>query len=73
MQSRYDHLPRIDDLCSIWLTIYLANMTTYIPALTLPSAVFANGPVSILLPIVAGTAVGYSTRRMLLPIYIGPR
>ncbi|KAF7547949.1 hypothetical protein G7046_g8845 [Stylonectria norvegica] len=37
-------------------------MTTYIPALTLPSAVFQNPAASILLPIALGTAVGYSTR-----------
>lgn len=38
-------------------------MTTYIPALTIPQAVFLNPAVSILLPISLGTAVGYSTRR----------
>jgi len=37
-------------------------MTTYIPHLTLPSAIFTSAPASILLPIVLGTAVGYSTR-----------
>jgi len=35
-------------------------MTSYIPSLTLPSAVFANPAVSILLPIALGTAVGFS-------------
>ncbi|KAK3310010.1 TspO/MBR family-domain-containing protein [Chaetomium strumarium] len=38
-------------------------MTTYIPSLTLPEAVFNNLPGSILLPVVLGTAVGFSTRR----------
>lgn len=37
-------------------------MTTYIPSLTLPSALFENAAASILLPIAAGTAVGFSTR-----------
>jgi translocator protein len=36
-------------------------MTTYIPHLTLPGFVFANPAVSILLPIAAGTAVGFAT------------
>ncbi|AEO53575.1 hypothetical protein MYCTH_98992 [Thermothelomyces thermophilus ATCC 42464] len=39
-------------------------MTTYIPSLTLPDAVFNNVPASILLPIALGSAVGYATRRM---------
>lgn len=38
-------------------------MTTYIPSLTLPEAIFNNLPGSVLLPIALGTAVGYSTRR----------
>lgn len=38
-------------------------MTTYIPSLTLPSAVFENAALSVLFPIVAGTAVGFSTQR----------
>ncbi|KAL7815355.1 TspO/MBR family domain-containing protein [Trichoderma aethiopicum] len=37
-------------------------MTTYIPAITLPSAMFLNPAVSILLPIGLGTAVGFGTR-----------
>ncbi|GAB7328351.1 hypothetical protein MBLNU13_g00341t1 [Cladosporium sp. NU13] len=37
-------------------------MTTYIPSLTLPSAIFENAAISILFPIVAGTAVGFSTQ-----------
>ncbi|KAK3383252.1 peripheral-type benzodiazepine receptor [Lasiosphaeria ovina] len=37
-------------------------MTTYLPKLTLPDAVFNNLPVSVLLPIALGTLVGYSTR-----------
>ncbi|KAK4039283.1 TspO/MBR family-domain-containing protein [Parachaetomium inaequale] len=40
-------------------------MTTYIPSLTLPEAVFNNLPGSVLLPIALGSAVGYSTRRIL--------
>lgn len=38
-------------------------MTTYIPSLTLPEAVFNSLPASILLPVTLGGAVGYSTRR----------
>ena len=38
-------------------------MTTYIPALTIPHAVFANPATSVLLPIALGTAVGYASRR----------
>ncbi|KAK3943644.1 putative translocator protein [Diplogelasinospora grovesii] len=37
-------------------------MTTYIPQLTLPEAIFNSMPASILLPVALGTAVGYSTR-----------
>ncbi|CAN8099564.1 unnamed protein product [Discula destructiva] len=37
-------------------------MTTYIPALTIPYAVFANPAASILLPIGLGAGIGYSTR-----------
>ncbi|KAK4128720.1 TspO/MBR-related protein [Parathielavia appendiculata] len=37
-------------------------MTTYIPSLTIPEAVFNNLPASVLLPIALGTAVGFSTR-----------
>ena len=37
-------------------------MTTYIPSLTLPSVIFENAAASILLPIAAGTGVGFSTR-----------
>ena len=39
-----------------------AKMTTYIPSLTLPSAILANPAYSILLPVTLGTAVGFSTR-----------
>lgn len=42
-------------------------MTTYIPSLTLPEAVFNSLPGSILLPITLGTAVGFSTRRRPFP------
>jgi benzodiazapine receptor len=37
-------------------------MTTYIPSLTLPEAIFGSLPASILLPVALGSAVGYSTR-----------
>jgi benzodiazapine receptor len=37
-------------------------MTTYIPYLTLPSVIFETPAASILLPIAAGTAVGFATR-----------
>jgi benzodiazapine receptor len=33
-------------------------MTTYIPSLTLPSFVFEKAPVSILLPVISGVAIG---------------
>lgn len=35
-------------------------MTTYIPQLTIPHAVFANPAASVLLPITLGTGVGFS-------------
>jgi hypothetical protein len=38
-------------------------MTTFIPSLTLPPAVFAHPAASILLPIGLGTAVGFSVQR----------
>lgn len=37
-------------------------MTTYIPSLTLPTLFFENPAAAILLPIAAGTAIGFSTR-----------
>ena len=37
-------------------------MTAFIPSLTLPSFIFESPAASILLPIAAGTAVGFSTR-----------
>ncbi|ORY65970.1 TspO/MBR-related protein [Pseudomassariella vexata] len=37
-------------------------MTTYIPQITIPHAVFANPAASVLLPIALGTGVGFSTR-----------
>jgi benzodiazapine receptor len=37
-------------------------MTTFIPSLTLPAALFANPAASILLPIALGTAVGFAVR-----------
>lgn len=44
-------------------SIIACIMTTYIPSLTLPSFVFDNAAVSILIPVVAGATIGYSTRR----------
>lgn len=38
-------------------------MTTYIPSLTLPSVVFENPAVAILLPVVCGTATGFAISR----------
>ena len=38
-------------------------MTTYIPSITIPSAVFLNPAASILLPVALGTAVGYGTNK----------
>ena len=49
---------------------YTVNMTTYIPSLTLPSAIFENAAISVLFPIVAGTAVGFSTQRKYMEISI---
>lgn len=37
-------------------------MTSYIPSITLPGFVFQNPAASILLPVLAGTAVGFSTQ-----------
>lgn len=37
-------------------------MTTYIPSLTLPRVVFETPAIAVLLPIAAGTAVGFSMR-----------
>jgi hypothetical protein len=45
------------------LPLRAVTMTTYIPYLTLPSFIFEKPAISVLLPIAAGTAVGYSTRR----------
>lgn len=41
-------------------------MTTYIPSLTIPSAVLQHPAASVLLPIALGTAVGFGTRRTYL-------
>jgi benzodiazapine receptor len=38
-------------------------MTTYIPSLTLPAALFNSPAVAILSPIAAGTAIGFSMQR----------
>ena len=38
------------------------TMAYYIPSITLPGSIFANPAASILVPVLAGTAVGYSTR-----------
>jgi len=37
-------------------------MTTYIPHLTLPAVLFHNAAAAILIPVAAGTAVGYASR-----------
>lgn len=37
-------------------------MTTFVPSLTLPAAIFANQAASILVPVVAGAGIGYSMR-----------
>ncbi|POS83754.1 hypothetical protein EPUL_004159 [Erysiphe pulchra] len=37
-------------------------MTTFVPSLTLPAAIFANQATSILLPVIAGAGIGYSLR-----------
>jgi hypothetical protein len=41
------------------------NMTTYIPSITIPAAVFNSPAAAILLPVALGNAVGYLTRRKL--------
>ena len=38
-------------------------MTTYIPSLTLPPFIFEQPAVSVLVPVVLGTAVGFSMQR----------
>ena len=48
-----------------------ASMTTYIPSLTLPSVIFENAALSVLLPIAAGTAVGFSTQRKTITHFCG--
>jgi hypothetical protein len=46
----------------------LHEMTTFIPSLTIPAAVFANPAASILLPIALGSAVGWTvSRKSFLP------
>merc|ERR1712093_786038 len=48
-----------------YLQIYsqrIVTMTTFIPSLTLPAALFDNPAASILFPIALGTAVGFSVR-----------
>lgn len=37
-------------------------MTTYIPSLTLPSSILSSLPASILLPVLAGSLIGFGTR-----------
>ncbi|UNI21070.1 hypothetical protein JDV02_007091 [Purpureocillium takamizusanense] len=39
------------------------TMTTFIPSITIPEAVFLNPAASVLLPVALGTAVGFGTRR----------
>jgi translocator protein len=38
-------------------------MTTYIPSLTLPSVIFEQPAVAILVPLALGNIIGYATRR----------
>ena len=52
----------VDPLPLLQLTL-IAAMTTYIPSLTLPNFVFENPAVSILLPLVCGTATGFAISR----------
>ncbi|KAF7898991.1 uncharacterized protein EAF01_008204 [Botrytis porri] len=37
-------------------------MTTFIPSLTLPAAIFANPSASVLLPVTLGSAIGFAVR-----------
>ena len=39
------------------------TMTTFIPALTLPSAVFSTPAAAILLPVTIGAGIGYAISR----------
>lgn len=39
-------------------------MTTYIPSLTFPKIAFEQPAIAVLLPVVCGAGIGYSTRRM---------
>lgn len=48
-------------------------MTTYIPSLTLPGQIFAQPAASILLPVLLGTAVGFSVSRVWLNPQADPR
>jgi len=50
-------------LVALYFILEYTTMTTYIPSLTLPGFLFENAAASILLPVAAGTAVGFSTRR----------
>ena len=45
-------------------------MTTYIPSLTLPSQVFAQPALSILLPVGVGLGLGYFVTRTIFPVII---
>lgn len=47
-------------------------MTTYIQSLTLPTFVFAQPAVAVLLPVALGTAVGFSTRRTCASAVLNP-
>ena len=40
-------------------------MTAYIPSITLPGQIFSQPAASILLPILAGTSIGFYVRRKL--------
>ena len=47
-----------------------ANMTTYIPSLTLPAQVFAQPALSILLPVGVGLSIGYLITRTIFPLIV---
>jgi hypothetical protein len=67
----FDHLPPTLQLVTVLtLQTSITTMTTFIPSLTLPAALFANPAASILFPIAMGTAVGFSVRRKLYLLYL---
>jgi benzodiazapine receptor len=48
-------------------------MTTYLPSITIPTAVFQNTAASILLPVTLGLAVGYTTGSQTQKTYLSLR